>query len=145
MTTQKSIGRYISCIHRNFHKFMSEQLSQYNIGSGQFHVLMLLYRKDGVNQETLATTLNIDKATSARAIKKLEEEGYVLRKRDEHDKRNYIIFLTEKAEKLKPTIKTILKTWTDNLLQDISPNEKDLIYIILEKIANNSMTLEKTE
>jgi len=124
---------------------MSEQLNQYNIGSGQFHVLMLLYRKDGVNQETVATTLNIDKATSARAIKKLEEEGYVLRIRDEHDKRNYIIFLTEKAEKLKPTIKTILKTWTDHLLQDISPNEKDLIYTILEKIANNSKTIEKTE
>ncbi len=80
MEKNKSVGRIVSCIHRftaiNLHK----KLEKYNIGPGQLHFLMILYRHEGINQECLAHELMIDKATSARAIKKLEEEGYVARK-----------------------------------------------------------------
>jgi DNA-binding MarR family transcriptional regulator len=138
MNQLKSVGRYISCIHRNFHKHMQEELQRYDIGSGQFHFLMMLYREDGVNQETLAERLNLDKATSARAIKKLEEKGFVTRLRNNNDKRNYTILLTEKAKKLKPKIKKILKKWTEQLLTDISKEDEKRLYFILEKMAQNA-------
>jgi len=117
---------------------MHEQLEEYNLGSGQFHFLMMLYRRDGVNQETLAETLHIDKATSARAIKKLEQQGFVTKKRDENDRRNYNIFLTEKAKKIKPKIKDILNDWTKILLKDISKEEQNQLFNLLEKIAQNA-------
>lgn len=142
MKKKKSVGRYISCIHRNFHKYLQENLEHYNLGSGQFQFLMMLYQKDGVNQETLAIQLNLDKATSARAIKKLEEKGFVIRKKDAADKRSNKILLTEKAKKLKPRIKTILKKWTDHLLTDISKEDEKRLYFILEKMAKNA---EKTK
>ena len=138
MNKSKSVGRYISCIYRNFHKYMHHQLPEYNIGSGQFHFLMMLYRKDGVNQETLAEKLNIDKATSARAIKKLEEQGFVIRKKDSNDRRNYHIFLTPKAKKLKTNIGKILSNWTDILLEDLSEGEEKQLYSLLEKISKNA-------
>ena len=99
---------------------------------------MMLYKKDGVNQETLAEKLNIDKATSARAIKKLEENGFVIRKKDQNDRRNYNIFLTEKARKIKPKIKSILSNWTDLLLEDLSQEEAEQLFILLEKISQNA-------
>ena len=40
--------------------------------------LLELYKKDGKNQEELSEKLNIDKGTTARAIKKLEEEGFLI-------------------------------------------------------------------
>ncbi|MFO8077863.1 MAG: MarR family transcriptional regulator [Thermoplasmatota archaeon] len=138
MPHSKSIGRYISCIYRNFHKYMHNQLQTYDLGSGQFHFLMMLYRQDAVNQETLAETLQIDKATSARAIKKLEEKGYVTRIRDEQDRRNYNILLTEKAKTLKPKIKAILQNWTKILLTDLTTEEQQQLYILLEKITKNA-------
>ena len=138
MHQSKSIGRYISCIYRYFHRYMHDQLQTYDLGSGQFHFLMMLYRKDAVNQETLAETLHIDKATSARAIKKLEESGYVTRIRDEQDKRNYNIFLTEKAKKIKPKIKAILQHWTKILLTDLTLEEQQQLYTLLEKISQNA-------
>lgn len=99
---------------------------------------MMLYQKDGVNQETLAIQLNLDKATSARAIKKLEEKGFVTRIKDTADKRSYKIFLTEKAKKLKPKIKTILKKWTELLLTNISKEDEKRLYFLLEKMAQNA-------
>jgi DNA-binding MarR family transcriptional regulator len=138
MNQTKSVGRYISCIYRNFHKYLHEQLKEFNLGSGQFHFLMMLYKKDGVNQETLAEKLNIDKATSARAIKKLEEQGFVIRKKDSNDRRNYTIYLTEKAQRLKPKIRNVLSNWTDILLYDISIEEQQQLFSLLEKISRNA-------
>ena len=138
MNESKSVGRYISCIYRYFHKYMHTQLQEYSLGSGQFHFLMMLYKKDGVNQETLAEELHIDKATSARAIKKLEEQGFVIRKKDAHDKRNYHIYLTPKAKKLKTNIRKILSNWTDILLKDLSKKEEQQLFILLDKISQNA-------
>jgi DNA-binding MarR family transcriptional regulator len=145
MEQKQSVGRHISCIYRNFHIYLHDQLAQYNLGSGQFHFLMMLYNKDGVNQETLAEMLNIDKATSARAIKKLEEQGYVIRKRDENDRRNYNIYLTDKAKKLKPKVKSILLRWTKQILQDLTEEEKEHLFTILEKISQNATAIRKQE
>ena len=106
---------------------------------------MMLYKKDGVNQETLAETLHIDKATSARAIKKLEQQGFVIRKKDTKDRRNYNVFLTEKAKKLKPKIRKTLHNWTKILLKDISKEDEERLYTLLEKIAQNATEYYSTE
>lgn len=82
-----------------------EKIEPYGIGSGQFPFLMRLYREDGINQESLSDYLKIDKGTTARAIQKLVDEGYVFRQRDEKDRRSYRVFLTEKGKKLEPDMK----------------------------------------
>ena len=138
MEKNKSVGRIVSCIHRftaiTFHK----KLEKYNIGPGQLHFLMVLYRNEGINQECLAHKLMIDKATSARAIKKLEEEGYVTRKIDENDKRSYKIFLTKKGYDLKPIVNQILHEWTNILLTDFNEKEKKTLFELLEKLLKNA-------
>lgn len=142
---QKSIGRLVSCIHRNARIYFQNELEVLDLGSGQIHFLMILYKKDGVNQETLAERLNIDKATCARAIKKLESQGYITRKINPEDKRAYIIYLTEKAKKLKPTIGKIRKNWTKNLLKGFTEKEEKQLFEYLERIANNAITQKNQE
>ena len=143
MNQTKSVGRYISHIYRNFHIYMHHKLEQYGLGSGQFHFLMMLYRREGTTQEALAEDLKIDKATCARAIQKLEELGYAKRQRNQQDKRCYNIYLTPKAIELKPTAMNILQEWTDRLLSDFSKEEKKQLFIFLEKLSKNT-TYEQT-
>ncbi len=138
MKKSKSVGRIISHIHRFTHIHLNNELASYKIGIGQLHFLMKLYHDDGLNQETLAHFLKTDKATSARAIKKLEEEGYVIRKKDESDKRAYKIYLTKKAKDLQPKIRKITRNWTNNLLTDFSNEEKNLLFSFLDRIAQNA-------
>ena len=138
MKKHKSVGRIISCIHRFTHIHLNNQLEPLKIGIGQLHFLMRLYNNDGINQETLAHTLKTDKATSARAIKKLEIEGYVTRKKDESDKRAYKIYLTKKARDLQLKIRRITREWTNTLLTDFSEEEKKLLFSFLDRIAQNA-------
>lgn len=145
MTSLKSIGRSISYIHRQFHIYINQQLKPYSIGSGQFPFLMILYKKDGINQETLAEELKIDKATCARAIHKLQDLGYITRERDKKDKRCYKIYLTDKAEHLRSTCRSILKTWTTHLLHDFTPEEKEHLFSYLERISSNAIHIHQKE
>lgn len=133
-----SISKYISTINRHIKSHIGKELLPYNLGSGQYIFLMHLYKFDGINQEELSNLLNIDKATTARAIKKLEENGYVIRKQNPNDKRAYKIYLTEQAIKLKPIIKKTIINTNEVIETDISDDDKELLNKILKKMSDNA-------
>lgn len=135
--TGEPIGKYISQIYRKGRTFINKELVQQDMGSGQFMFLIQLYKQDGINQEELTEKLSIDKGTTARAVKKLEEEGFVIRLKDESDKRAYKIYLTDKAKENKDKIYDVLQAWEEVLLKSITQEEKDTLLKILKKICIN--------
>lgn len=134
----ESIGKYISILYRQAQSYITHHLKSYNIGSGQYIFLLALYRHDGINQEELSQELLIDKATTARALSKLEKAGYVTRSRDPEDKRAYRIFLTDRAWEVKPVICRTVQAWSSLLGADLSEEEKIHIGVILKKMVNNT-------
>ena len=133
-----SITKWISILYRYGQSHISRQLSSYNIGSGQYIFLLALYKKDGISQEEISDHLKIEKATTAKAIKRLEKEGYIERSIDSSDKRAYKVFLTQKALDIKSVIYNLLKNWSAVLMTDLTENEKETIYLLLEKMAQNA-------
>ena len=134
---KEPIGRYLSQIHRKGSSFITKGLSEYSIGSGQFMFLIQLYKKDGISQEELSENLNIDKGTTARAIKKLEEENFLIRVKDEQDKRAYKIYLTEKSKEMRVKVSKVLNEWDMMISENLSEEEKENLLSILKKICIN--------
>lgn len=132
-----SIGKWISIIHRHIHVYMFKELQPYNIGKGQFIFLMTLIKKDGISQEELSHILDIDKGTTARALKKLELEGYIERKQDPHDKRAYKVYVTEAGRQIKPVLYELKKNLTDILASNLTKAEKEMALSLLERMAEN--------
>ncbi len=144
MNNQESIGRLAAIVYRYSQVHMNNELKKYNIGIGQIYFLKKLYKKDGINQEHLAESLTFSKATSTRAIKKLEKEGYIIRKKDNTDKRAYNVFITKKGKKLENIFKNISSDWTEILLSGFTENERELFINFLKKtIENASANKEK--
>lgn len=135
----KSVGGYISILYRQAQAYISSQMKQYNIGSGQYSFLLVLYRNDGISQEELSDQLMIDKGTTARAIDKLEKAGYVVRETNPKDRRAYNIFITAKAREFQPILYEKMNSWTDILVKDLSIEERDLLHVILKKMVNSTM------
>lgn len=133
MADPREILGSIAIIYRSHLACMSKELEAYKIGSGQFDFLMVLYRKDGISQETIAKTLKVSKATSTRAIKDLEKEGYVYRQRDENDLRAYRVYLTEKGTEVRNVILEKLIFFVDTLLSDFTPEEREILRLLIRK------------
>ncbi len=140
-----SIGKNVSIIYRYGQNYLSKKLESLNIGSGQYIFLVNLYKKPGISQEELSDLLRIDKATTAKAIRKLIAEGYVERKIDESDKRAYNVFLTLKGLAVIPTIQTYIKDWESFLMENLTEEEINLAKILLNKMACNAYQITKLE
>jgi DNA-binding MarR family transcriptional regulator len=135
---EHSIGRCLSILYRYGQNYVSKKLETYNIGSGQYVLLLTLFRNKGVSQEELSDHLKIDKATTAKAIKKLEEDGYIFRDIDSNDKRAYKVFLTQKGFEIIPIVQKAIKSWESILESGLTKNENDLIEQLLNRMAKNA-------
>lgn len=133
-----SIPRMISLIYRTGHIYIGKQLKEYNIGKGQYIFLNALYKKDNISQEELSSYLRIDKGTTAKALKKLEEEGLIERTADDKDRRANKVCLTEKAKLIRQDVRTVLHDWKNVLLTDFTEEEEELAFKILEKMCDNA-------
>ncbi|HBF39497.1 MAG TPA: MarR family transcriptional regulator [Firmicutes bacterium] len=133
-----SLGRQISILYRYCQCFISKELETYNIGSGQYIFLLALHRNDGISQEELSAYVKTDKATTAKAVKKLIESGYIYRDIDPKDKRAYKVFLTAKARSVIPVIQEAVKHWENAVRSGLTEDEKKLIEVLLHKMALNA-------
>ena len=133
----QSVGKYISIIHRTGSSFLSKEFSKFNIGSGQYMYLIHLYTNDGLSQEELTEILNIDKGTTAKSIKKLETEGFVMRVKDKNDKRINRVYLTHKALEIKDEFLSSTNAWENTLTSNLSYAEKEQALTLLKKITYN--------
>jgi len=133
----ESLGKYISGIHRYMHIYLEKELAIYEIGSGQMMFLWNIIKKNGISQHKLSEKFKINKATVTRGVKKLVENGYITRIRDEKDKRAYNLYLTKKGEDMKPILKESLEKVADKISYDFTEEEEELFRNLLKKAFEN--------
>jgi DNA-binding MarR family transcriptional regulator len=144
MSNREFIGKFVSFLYRYSQMYLDKELKPYNIGPGQFYLLMPLFQKDGVNQESLAQSINLDRANVTRAIQKLIKEGYVYRQTDDEDRRSHRIFLTEKGKAIEPGLKKIALEWENILLSNFDSDQRQTIVNSFEDMIKNvSRIIEK--
>lgn len=135
--TTESMGKYISILYRSGAMYFNHNFQDCNIGSGQYPFIIFLSRNEGVTQEEMSSSLYIDKGTTAKAIKKLEQEGYVRREIDTKDKRAYRVYLTEKGRIVTLNIFKVLHSWNDILTSDFTEEEKQQALNLLQRMLDN--------
>lgn len=138
-----SLGRWISLVSRHCHSYIAKNLKAHNLGCGQYAFLLTLYNNNGISQDTLSELLSIDKGTTAKAVKKLQDEGYILREVDSVDRRAYKLYTTEKALQVKPYILEVLSNCNDILSIDFTKEEKELALKLLKKMSENAVSFLK--
>jgi DNA-binding MarR family transcriptional regulator len=130
-----SIGRLISKLHRKSQVYINYALNDYNITSAEYAFLLCLFRKDGKTQEELSSYLDIDKSATARAIKSLEEKGYVTKMKDDIDKRFNRIHLTDLAKQHQEDIRNRIFHWSEFLMEDVTEEDAAVLFRVLENMA----------
>lgn len=114
------VTRLISIISRKNYAWINKKLKPLNIGPGQFLYLMCLSHNPEISQECLSGKLNINKSCCARALKALQEHGYIKKKRCNKDKRKFLVDLTEKGREVIPFIKKILDERNEAMIENMN-------------------------
>lgn len=133
----QSPGAMIAFLHRQNLGYMTKHLEKYGIGGGQFGFLMALYHQDGLHQEDLARMFLVNRATAARAVQKLESEGYVQRVQDPLDKRALRVNLTEDGKNLQEVVMKFSAMRREELFAGFSDEEQRIFMRLLSKMIDN--------
>ena len=141
MRFHREIGKNLSTIVRLTHCHINDELMSHDISSGQFPYFMALIMKEGATQEELSEILFMDKGTTAKALKKLEENGFIIRKKCQTDKRCNRVFFTEKGRSLIPEVMRVLRTWSDKMFKGFSMEERELLGEHLDRMMKNIIDL----
>lgn len=118
-----SIMRNIIEISRCCHQYRNAELEPYGLKSCHASYLLQISENPGISQDTLARLICVNKSNITRQLAVLEENGFVLRKPSETDKRAMSLYPTQKALDLLPQIRQIVQQWADYLLEDLTEDE----------------------
>jgi len=131
---ERSLGKLISHISRNIRWMIQRDLETIGVGSGQHFFLYLVQRHPGITQNEVSRITDIDKATAAKGLAKLEQRGYLRRIPDRDDRRIRRLYLSEEGEAVMPQIEATLRRVTEVCSTDLSAEELGELFRLLDKV-----------
>jgi DNA-binding MarR family transcriptional regulator len=99
--------------------------------------MMLLWEKDGLNQNEIAKKLNKDKTNITRMAVNLEQKGFIRRVSCGQDWRALKVYLTSEGKELGNKVVPITEQFNDLVCTGISNEEIILLKKILSKMCAN--------
>ena len=133
----ENYGYYISIIYRHIQIHLNREFDKFGFGSGQYMHFVHISYNEGITQKELSHTLAIDKGTTAKAIHKLTQLGYICSKIDKDDKRSSKLYLTKSGKCILPKVRSTLKKTSEILKTDMNSGEMANALFSLKKIAHN--------
>ena len=86
---------------REMIKLYKPYLDELGLTYTQYITMMVLWEHKAMTVKALGQELYLDSGTLTPLLKKLEEKGFVTRRRSELDERNLIVTITEKGEDMR--------------------------------------------
>ncbi|MFJ9290650.1 MarR family winged helix-turn-helix transcriptional regulator [Bacillus halotolerans] len=133
----KEILREIGMIARALDSISNIEFKEYNLTKGQYLYLVRICENPGIIQEKLAEMIKVDRTTAARAIKKLEINGFIEKMDDKHNKKIKKLFPTEKGKGVFPVIKRENDHSNSVALAGFSEKEAETIFHLLQRMRKN--------
>lgn len=129
----REIGTLSRCIH-----YISDlKFKELKLQKGQFTFLTRICENPGINQIDLSNILKVDKTTTAKAIQKLIDAGYIYKEKDDVDKRMWRLHPKKKALE---AYEFIIDEENRNIgvcFDKFSEEEKEMVYELVKKMSQN--------
>ena len=93
--------------YRDFTRDPDAILKDFGFGRAHHRVLHFVNRHSGLRVADLLDILNITKQSLGRVLKQLVDQGYVLQKEGEQDRRQRLLYVTPKGEALALRLATL--------------------------------------
>ncbi|NMC48436.1 MAG: winged helix-turn-helix transcriptional regulator [Desulfovibrio sp.] len=127
----------MAVLHRLSAAYLSPRMRALGLKRGWIAVLIEVLERPGQSQDILCRGIRVDRAAMARCLFKLENAGYVTRREDTADRRQKLVFPTQKALDVADGLFTVLAAHNKALFAGFSPRrQEETLSILRSMIAN---------
>ena len=111
--------------YRDFVGDPDEVLLKLGFGRAHHRVLHFVNRNPGMKVADLLEILNITKQSLGRVLKQLVDQGYVLQREGEQDRRQRLLYVTSKGEALALRLANLQTQRINRAFGELGPNAHD--------------------
>lgn len=115
-----SLVRFAS---RGLARAMQLRLSRYEVSFGHWLFLRFLWDREGKTQHELSVLAGVMEPTTHTAIKNMEQLGYVERRREDGNRKNHYIHLTDQGRALQSILVPLADEAYEIALRGVSPDD----------------------
>ena len=120
---------------RNVTGLYTPYLKELGLTYTQYIVFLVLWEKDGITVGEICEKLMLDNGTVSPLLKKMEQAGYVTRKRSSEDDRVVLISLTKEGRVLQEKAKYVPRNVAGCI--DLPPEKAKMLYSLLYELLEN--------
>ena len=131
-----SAGFLINQLARLFARNLQQNIADLGLVLGQFPILLELWEKDGLTQKELVARLDLEQATVANTLSRMERDKLVRRVKDVNDGRAQRIWLTETAKALRAPAYAAANGVNTSALSALSAEEQTTFLALSQKLIN---------
>src|ERR1700759_483545 len=113
--------------YRDFVGDADNELEAFGFGRAHHRVMHFVHRYPGLKVADLLDVLRITKQSLGRVLKQLLDEGYIIQKTGNNDRRQRLLFATPKGEALVAKLAGLQTDRITRALGDISPAGADTV------------------
>ncbi|WP_238369830.1 MarR family winged helix-turn-helix transcriptional regulator [Heliomarina baculiformis] len=130
----QSAGYLANHMARIFAQGLTARIKPLGLTTGTFPALLELWETDGLTQKQLTERLDIEQATMANTLARMERDGLIVRKKDANDGRAQRIWLTDSARNLRDPAIAAAQEENAMRLAGLTEDEKRQFIALIQKV-----------
>lgn len=134
MKPEESIDYHIKIAWQAVVNKYNQIASGYDMTQAVGYVLISVDLTKGTSVSAVAAILGVRSTSLSRILNTMEEQGWIIRKVAESDKRQVNIYLTELGKEKQKVAKSVVRKFNAYLDEHISNEEKENLILTIQKI-----------
>lgn len=136
---KESIGLMLKMSAKAWEKAADIEFSErFGLSGAKWKIITVLSMNEGITQKHIADMMFVEAPTLVPVIDRMEKEGYIVRRSDPGDRRNNLIFMTDKSKDVVDPIVDCILEMRNMGLNKISKKDMEIAKKVLEQIMNNN-------
>lgn len=119
------VGLMIQKLVRAFQLFERDQIKTHGFTTSQCYAMLELYKSGSLTMNELSEKMNLNSSTMTRILDNLVRDKYVLREKDESDRRIVVVGLSYSGRKAAKDLDTAVKEYYKKIIANIPKGQVD--------------------
>lgn len=128
-----SPGYLVNHLARIFAAALQARIKPMGLSTGVFPVMLHLWQQDGLTQRDLVHRVDVEQATMANTLARMERDGLIIRRPDPQDGRVRRIWLTEQGRALRADATAAAEQENEHVLSGLPADEREQLIALLRK------------
>ncbi|MEX0365967.1 MAG: MarR family winged helix-turn-helix transcriptional regulator [Ruegeria sp.] len=134
---ENSAGYLANHMARLFAAGLQKRIQPLGVAPAQFMVLLELWARDGRTQADLVGALDVEQATMANTLNRMQRDGLIERRASETDKRSRLVFLTDRARGLEAEAKAAARAQNAQALAGLDEADRARFLALMRRAIAN--------